>query len=165
MAEQDRQAAEASRVTESSNALEAANSALRNARTAIEETEAWQNVTVVVETGEPGGEAEGTLNRVESGMCFHFVIPAGRTGAVPEVEIGTVTTLDSDESAFVRIEGTPEHPILNLGIPRGLPGTGNVSTVNGLGPDDSGNVQVPVPELAVMDRETIERLTALQDWT
>ena len=84
---------------------------------------------------------------------------------MPEVEIGTVTTLDSDESAFVRIEGTPEHPILNLGIPRGLPGTGNVSTVNGLGPDDSGNVQVPVPELAVMDRGTIERLTALQDWT
>ena len=165
MAEQDRQAAEASRATESSNALEAASTALRDARTAIEETEAWQHVSVEVETGVPGSEAEGTLNRVESGMRFHFVIPAGRTGAVPEVEIGTVTTLDSDEHAFVRIEGTPEHPILNLGLPRGLPGTGNVSTVNGLGPDDSGNVQVPVPELAVMDRETIERLTALQDWT
>lgn len=165
MAEQDRQAAEASRVTESSNALEAANSALRNARTAIEETEAWQNVTVVVETGEPGGEAEGTLNRIESGMRFRFVIPAGMTGAIPEIEIGTVMTLDSDESAFVRLDGTPEHPILNLGLPRGLPGTGNVSTVNGLGPDDEGNVQVPVPELAVMDRETIERLTVLQDWT
>ena len=76
-----------------------------------------------------------------------------------------MTTLDSDEHAFVRIEGPPEHPILNLVLPRGLPGTGNVSTVNGLGPDDEGNVQVPVPELAVMDRETIERLTVLQDWT
>lgn len=48
----------------------------------------------------------------------------GDTGATPNLQIGTVTTLESGSSATASITGTTENPLLNLGIPRGEGGTG-----------------------------------------
>ena len=45
--------------------------------------------------------------------------PQGTTGATPNLQIGTVTTLDAGSDATASITGTPENPLLNLGIPRG----------------------------------------------
>lgn len=48
----------------------------------------------------------------------------GDTGATPNLQIGTVETLESGSSATASITGTTENPLLNLGIPRGEGGTG-----------------------------------------
>lgn len=48
----------------------------------------------------------------------------GDTGTTPNLQIGTVETLDSGSNATASITGTVENPLLNLGIPRGEGGTG-----------------------------------------
>ena len=46
----------------------------------------------------------------------------GQTGATPNIQIGEVTTLEPGEQATASITGTPENPLLNLGIPKGEKG-------------------------------------------
>lgn len=43
----------------------------------------------------------------------------GKTGLTPNLQIGTVETLESNENAKVEIVGTVENPIINMGIPKG----------------------------------------------
>lgn len=51
----------------------------------------------------------------------------GENGAVPDIQIGTVTTLPSGSDANASMGGTAENPLLNLGIPRGADGQGGGS--------------------------------------
>ena len=51
----------------------------------------------------------------------------GADGAVPDIQIGTVTTLPAGSDATASMGGTAENPLLNLGIPRGADGQGGVS--------------------------------------
>lgn len=53
----------------------------------------------------------------------------GNTGATPNMSIGTVQTLTPGSPATASITGTPEAPVLNLGIPKG--DTGSVSGIYG----------------------------------
>lgn len=46
----------------------------------------------------------------------------GDTGATPNLQIGTVTTLESGSSATASITGAVDSPLLNLGIPKGADG-------------------------------------------
>ena len=46
----------------------------------------------------------------------------GDAGATPNIQIGTVTTLDAGADATASMSGTPENPLLNLGIPKGADG-------------------------------------------
>lgn len=46
------------------------------------------------------------------------------TGATPNLQIGEVETLEPGEAATATITGTPENPLLNLGIPKGETGGG-----------------------------------------
>ena len=48
----------------------------------------------------------------------------GENGAVPDIQIGTVTTLPAGSDAIASMSGTAENPLLNLGIPRGADGQG-----------------------------------------
>lgn len=48
--------------------------------------------------------------------------PKGDTGATPKIQIGTVQTLDPGQQATASMSGTPENPLLNLGIPKGEKG-------------------------------------------
>ena len=50
--------------------------------------------------------------------------PQGATGATPNLQIGSVETLDAGSDATASITGTPENPLLNLGIPKGADGAG-----------------------------------------
>lgn len=52
----------------------------------------------------------------------------GDTGATPNLQIGTVETLEAGSDATASISGTPENPLLNLGIPRGTAGDNYVLT-------------------------------------
>jgi hypothetical protein len=47
----------------------------------------------------------------------------GEKGDVPQLSIGTIETLPPGSDATATITGTPEKPILNLGIPKGDTGT------------------------------------------
>ena len=51
----------------------------------------------------------------------------GENGAVPDIQIGTVTTLPAGSDATASMGGTAENPLLNLGIPRGADGQGGGS--------------------------------------
>lgn len=46
----------------------------------------------------------------------------GPTGATPNIQIGTVQTLEPGQQATASMTGTPENPILNIGIPKGEKG-------------------------------------------
>ena len=48
--------------------------------------------------------------------------PKGDTGATPNIQIGTVQTLEPGQDATANMSGTPENPLLNLGIPKGEKG-------------------------------------------
>ena len=50
--------------------------------------------------------------------------PKGDAGATPNITIGSTTTLPAGSDATASITGTPENPVLNLGIPKGADGTG-----------------------------------------
>lgn len=67
----------------------------------------------------------------------------GATGATPNLTIGTVSTLNPDQSATATITGTAENPVLNMGIPRGQ--TGSVDSVYGttipVSESDSRNIK------------------------
>lgn len=54
----------------------------------------------------------------------------GKDGVTPDIQIGTVTTLPAGSQATATITGTPEKPILNLGIPEGE--TGGTTNYNDL---------------------------------
>ena len=51
----------------------------------------------------------------------------GENGAVPDIQIGTVTTLPAGSDATASMGGTAENPLLNLGIPKGADGQGGGS--------------------------------------
>ena len=53
----------------------------------------------------------------------------GETGATPRLTIGTVQTLEPGQSATAEITGTPEDPVLNLGIPQGQAGASDAGAV------------------------------------
>lgn len=61
----------------------------------------------------------------------------GKDGVTPSFQIGTVTTLEAGSKATASITGTPENPILNLGIPKGQDGSGG-SGGGGTGNDGVG---------------------------
>lgn len=55
----------------------------------------------------------------------------GEKGLTPNITIGTVTTLESSESATVSNTGTVDNPVFNFGIPRGEKGSdGDSSSVD-----------------------------------
>lgn len=50
----------------------------------------------------------------------------GETGLTPNLSVGTVTTVEPTESASATMTGTAENPVLNLSIPKGSVGDGEV---------------------------------------
>lgn len=51
----------------------------------------------------------------------------GDDGITPNIQIGTVQTLEPEQQATASVTGTTENPLLNLGIPRGQDGAGGGS--------------------------------------
>ena len=81
-----------------------------------------------VTTGEAGTDATVTNSGTSSNAVLDFVIPKGEkgdkgdqgdTGATPNIQIGNVQTLEPGQQATASVNGTPENPLLNLGIPKG----------------------------------------------
>ena len=68
-----------------------------------------------------GDEDTGKPSRGEKGNPGDKGDP-GPTGATPNIQIGTVQTLDPGQQATASMTGTAENPLLNLGIPKGEKG-------------------------------------------
>lgn len=81
--------------------------------------------TVVSEESEGDNVLTVTLT---NGNSTEFTVKNGKTGATPNISIGTVNTLSSESKATASISGTAENPILNLGIPKGATGAAGSST-------------------------------------
>lgn len=56
-------------------------------------------------------------------FTFAFSGLKGKTGETPDIEIGTVNTLEPGQDATADITGTSPNLTLSLGIPKGQPGT------------------------------------------
>ena len=83
----------------------------------------------------------------------------GPVGATPDISIGTVTTVEPGTPAAATMTGTPEAPVLNLTIPKGVagdtpaftvgevttgePGTPVVVTITGTAAAPVLNIQIP----------------------
>lgn len=68
----------------------------------------------------------------------------GQTGATPNIQIGTVQTLDPGQQATANMTGTPENPLLNLGIPKGEKGDPGEDA-------ESGSSATPRQEMSSLD--------------
>lgn len=81
-----------------------------------------------VKTGNPGTTASALARKdSDNNVSLDLVIPQGpkgESGITPNIQAGTVTTVDSDKPAEIVITGTKDAPILNFSIPRGLTGKG-----------------------------------------
>ena len=89
---------------------------LRKSSTAIqwryEGDESWTDLVQLSEITGPAGSQGQTGPQG----------PKGDPGATPNIQIGTVQTLEPGQQATASMSGTPENPILNIGIPKGEKG-------------------------------------------
>ena len=89
-----------------------------------------QAVTVTIPTvaGPPGVSPTVATEEIDGGTRVTFTFQGGSEtvdildGITPNLNIGTVETLEPGSDATATITGTPESPRLNLGIPRGQNG-------------------------------------------
>lgn len=84
-------------------------------------------------TGEPGSNAQVVNVGTENDAILNFVIPRGDrgpTGATPDISV-RVTGLPYGSSPTVSESGTPEAPIITLGIPAGRNGDPGTPGTNG----------------------------------
>lgn len=87
-------------------------------------SKAVQDMGVDAVTLEPGSDATVTkaVNPETGAVTLTFGVPAGESGLTPDLTIGTVSTLPAGSDATATITGTPEEPVLNLGLPQGAKG-------------------------------------------
>lgn len=114
-------------------------SAGSSATAEVTEVEGHKNIAIGIPTGPvgatgatgatgetgPRGETGAAGPRGETGATG----PAGATGATPNISIGTVTTLNPSDNAYVELDesSTAAAPVFNFGIPKGDTGqAGNV---------------------------------------
>ena len=74
----------------------------------------------------------GTINFQKNNASLSFsenVLKGdkGDPGVTPNIQIGTVETLPAESPATASMTGTPENPLLNLGIPKGKDGGAGAS--------------------------------------
>lgn len=89
-----------------------------------------QAVTVTIPTvaGPPGVSPTVATEEIDGGTRVTFTFKGGSEtvdildGITPNLNIGTVETLEPGTDATATITGTPENPLINLGIPRGQNG-------------------------------------------
>lgn len=75
-------------------------------------------------TGDPGTQASVVNIGTENAAVFNFTIPSGAvgpTGATPDISV-QVTGLPAGSEPTVEVSGTPEAPVIALGIPAGRQG-------------------------------------------
>ena len=108
---------------------------LQKSSTAIqwryEGDESWTDLVQLSEiTGPAGPQGEqGPKGETGSQGQTGPQGPKGDSGTTPNIQIGTVQTLEPGQQATASISGTPENPLLNLGIPKGKSGQSGTADI------------------------------------
>ena len=103
--------------------------------------------------------ATATVTDVEGHKHIAFGLRQGVPGAVPKLTF-TGETGEPNTDVVITQSGPPEAPVVNLKIPQGVPGTGNVSTVDGVGPDAGGNVALSAVRYAAQTLNDAQKVQA-----
>lgn len=135
---------EARQATQSANeqaqaAQTAASNASTQASAAQQAAQKIQNLSATAQTLAPGSQATANVSSTENGFEVKLGIPMGAAGPVPNITF-KVKTGEPGTDVEITQGGTPEAPTVELTIPRGMPGTGNVSSVCGVQPGTDGDV-------------------------
>ena len=88
-------------------------------------------------TGDPGTQAAVENTGTENAAVLRFTIPRGAvgpTGATPAISV-EVTGLPAGAAPTAEVSGTPEAPVIALGIPAGQPGDPGTPGINGQTPN------------------------------
>lgn len=121
------------------NANAAADSADEATIRANKASESIEGLTVEASDVSYDQPATATVTDVDGHKRIAFGLRQGVPGAVPNITF-TGETGEPNTDVVITQSGPPETPIVKLKIPQGVPGNGNVSTVDGVGSDAGGNV-------------------------
>lgn len=103
--------------------------------------------------------ATATVTDVEGHKHIAFGLRQGVPGPVPKLTF-TGETGEPNTDVVITQSGPPEAPVVNLKIPQGVPGTGNVSTVDGVGSDSGGNVALSAVRYVTQTLEDAQKVQA-----
>lgn len=115
------------------------------------------------------GPADATITGTSPNQVLNLVIPKGARGddgtdgsdgadgAAATITVGTVTTGAPGTGATVTNVGTSSAAVFDITIPRGDPGegSGDVASVNGVMPDDGGNVDLDPNDIGAIEEAPI----------
>jgi len=121
------------------NANVAAGNANGATARANEASDSIEGLTVEASDVSYDQPATATVTDVEGHKHIAFGLRQGVPGAVPNITF-TGETGEPNTDVVITQSGPPESPVVKLKIPQGMPGTGNVSTVDGIVSDSGGNV-------------------------
>ena len=121
------------------NANVAAGNANGATARANEASDSIEGLTVEASDVAYNQPATATVTDVDGHKHIAFGLRQGVPGAVPNITF-TGETGEPNTDVVITQSGPPEAPVVNLKIPQGVPGTGNVSSVDGVASDAGGNV-------------------------
>lgn len=106
--------------------------------------------------------ATATVTDVEGHKHIAFGLRQGVPGPVPKLTF-TGETGEPNTDVVITQSGPPEAPVVNLKIPQGVPGTGNVSSVDGVVSDTGGNVNLSAVRYMAQTLEDEQKVQARQN--
>ncbi len=141
----------------------AANTAAGNANKATSQANAAadsiEGLTVEASDVSYDQPATATVTDVEGHKHIAFGLRQGVPGAVPSITF-TGETGEPNTDVVITQSGPPEAPVVNLKIPQGVPGTGNVSTVDSVEADSGGNVELSAVRYVAQTLEDAQKVQA-----
>lgn len=104
--------------------------------------------------------ATATVTDVEGHKHIAFGLRQGNPGEVPNITF-TVQTGEPGTDVVLEQSGTPDAPIVDLTIPRGDTGDGDVNSVDAVSPNTNGDVILSAVRYAAQTLQTAQQLQAL----
>ena len=126
---------------------------------ANEASESIEGLTVEASDVAYNKPATATVTDVGGHKHIAFGLRQGVPGPVPTLTF-TAQTGEPGTDVVVEQSGTPDAPVVGLTIPRGDPGEGAVSTVDGLMPVSGGNVELSAVRYVAQTLEDEQKVQA-----
>lgn len=145
--------------TAAGNANTAAGNANAGAGRANEAAGSIEGLTVEASDVSYDQPATATVTDVEGHKHIAFGLRQGVPGPVPKLTF-TGETGEPNTDVVITQSGPPEAPVVNLKIPQGVPGTGNVSSVDGVVSDTGGNVNLSAVRYVTQTLEDEQKVQA-----
>lgn len=147
-------------------AASTANTAARNANDATSRANtaaaSIEGLTVEASDVSYDQPATATVTDVDGHKRIAFGLRQGVPGPVPKLTF-TGETGEPNTDVIITQIGPPEAPVVNLKIPQGVPGTGNVSSVDGVVSDSGGNVALSAVRYVAQTLEDAQKVQARQN--